>query len=123
MRLLLTAILVIAAALPVAAQTAPARYEAALAREKEVRASQPPARTVRSLIAQYEAIVARYPRSGYSDNALWQAAGLAMFAHERYGSESDRRTALRLLQQLRKNYPGGSLARLVPARLAEISNV
>jgi N-acetylmuramoyl-L-alanine amidase len=121
MRLLLTAVFVAATALPALAQSAPVRYETALAREQQVRASQPPLRTLRSLIAQYEAIVQRYPQSGYSDNALWQAAGVAWLAFERHGQEIDRRTALRLLQQLKAHYPKGTLAGRVPARLAEFS--
>ena len=121
MRLLLTAVFVLVTVLPAPAQTAPARYEAARARETQVRASRPSAAALRSVIAQYEAIVRRHPRSGYSDNALWQAAGVAWFAYERHGQEADRRTAVRLLQQLRKNYPTGTLAKQVPARLAAMS--
>ena len=136
MRLLLTAALVLLAAVPAAAafdsaqaapsgsrraQSAPARYEAALAREKQVRASRPARGVLQSVIAQYEAIVSKYPRSGYSDNALWQAAGVAWFAYERHGQDADRRTAVRLLQQLRKSYPTGTLAKQVPGRLSEIT--
>ncbi len=121
MRLLLTTLIVLATALPAAAQTAPVRYEAALAREKQIRATKPAAATIRRVIAQYEAIAARYPRSGYSDNALWQASGLAYLSLQRHGNETDRRTAVRLLQQLRKSYPGGTLAKQVPPRLKEIN--
>ncbi|MDQ3171876.1 MAG: N-acetylmuramoyl-L-alanine amidase [Acidobacteriota bacterium] len=121
MRLLLTTLIVLATALPAAAQTAPVRYEAALAREKQIRATKPAAAAIRRVVAQYEAIAARYPRSGYSDNALWQASGLAYLSLQRHGSETDRRTAVRLLQQLRKSYPGGTLAKQVPSRLKEIS--
>lgn len=121
MRILLTTILVLAAALPAAAQSAPARYEAALAREKQLRAAKPTATAIRRTIAQYEAIVARYPRSGYSDNALWQASGLAYLSLQRYGRDADRRTAVGLLQRLRKSYPTGTLAKQVPSRIREIS--
>ena len=121
MRLLLTAALVVITAVPAAAQSAPARYEAAIAREKQLRASQPTARALRTLAAQYQAIVERYPRSGYSDNALWQAAGLNWLAFERYGQDADRRAAVRLLQQLRRDYPSGSLAKQVPGRLSEMT--
>ena len=109
-----------ATAEPVAAQSAPKRYEAAVAREKQVRASQPSAGAIRSVIAQYEAIVRRYPRSGYSDNALWQAAGLHFLSLQRHGREANRREAVRLLDQLRRSYPSGTLARQVPARVREI---
>ena len=86
-----------------------------------MRASRPSAAALRRVVAQYEAIAARYPRSGYSDNALWQAAGLAWLAYERHGHEADRRTAVRLLQQLRRSYPTGTLAKQVPGRLASMS--
>ncbi|MEX2273506.1 MAG: N-acetylmuramoyl-L-alanine amidase [Vicinamibacterales bacterium] len=122
MRLLLTAAFVIATVAPAAAQSAQARYEAALARETQARASQPAVGLLRRVVAQYEAIVARYPRSGYSDNALWQAAHVAFFAYERHGQDVDRRTAVRLLQQLRRSYPSGTLARQVPARIAEMAS-
>jgi len=121
MRALATAIFILVTATAAAAQSAPARYEAALRRETQVRASQPSAGILRSVIAQYEAIVRAYPRSGYSDNALWQAAGVAWLAYERFGQETDRRTAIRLLQQLRKSYPTGTLARQVPGRLAQLT--
>jgi len=121
MRAAATAIIVLVTAAGAFAQSAPARYEAALARETQVRASRPSAAALRRVVAQYEAIAARYPRSGYSDNALWQAAGLAWLAYERHGHEADRRTAVRLLQQLRRSYPTGTLAKQVPGRLARMS--
>ena len=40
---------------------------------------------IRSVISAYEGIVRRYPGSGYSDNALWQAGNLALLAYERFG--------------------------------------
>ena len=121
MRIATALILVLITATSAAAQSAPARYEAALAREKQIRASQPSAGALRSVVAQYEAIVQKYPRSGYSDNALWQASGVAWLAYEKFGSERDRRTAIRLLEQLRRSYPTGSLAKQVPARLREMT--
>lgn len=121
MRAVATAIIVLITATSAFAQSAPARYEAAIAREKQLRASQPAARSLRALAAQYQAIVERYPRSGYSDNALWQAAGLNWLAFERYGQDADRRAAVRLLQQLRRDYPSGSLAKQVPGRLSEMT--
>jgi len=114
-------VLLLIAAAPAAAQPAAARYEAALARETQIRASRPTAAALRGVVAQYEALVRTYPRSGYSDNALWQAAGVAWLAYERFGQETDRRTAIRLLQQLRKSYPTGTLARQVPGRLAQLT--
>lgn len=120
MRMLLIIAVMAATAAPVAAQSAPKRYEAAVTREKQIRASQPSAGAIRRVIAQYEAIVRRYPRSGYSDNALWQAAGLHFLSLQRHGREAGRREAVRLLEQLRRSYPSGTLAKQVPARVREI---
>jgi N-acetylmuramoyl-L-alanine amidase len=71
-------------------------------------------------IAAYEAVVKRYPGSGYSDNALWQAANLSLLAHERFGETGDRETAVRLLEQLRTSYPSSSLAKQVEETLASL---
>ena len=53
-----------------------------------------------TVVRAYEQIVRRYPTSGYSDNALWQAANLAILAADRFGENVDRRTAERLLKAL-----------------------
>jgi N-acetylmuramoyl-L-alanine amidase len=66
---------------------------------------------VRRLVHSYEHIVRRYPTSGFSDNALWQAANLSLLAGQRSGQESDRQTAERLLTQLTNGYPS---SRLIP---------
>src|SRR5262245_35021189 len=88
-------------------QTARTRYEDAQARETAVRstldaatadadASKAAIADARSVIAAYQAIVRRYPISGYSDNALFNAAGLAATLHEKFGQARDRDAALRL---------------------------
>jgi hypothetical protein len=71
-------------------------YTQALARDRTVRdARQSPTRQqIRSAIAQYERVVRRYPKSGYSDNALWQASELARLAWmkpSRHSRRLDRR--------------------------------
>jgi hypothetical protein len=66
-------------------------------------------RDVRAAIAQYESVVRRHPVSGYSDNALWQGANLALFAFDRFGQAADRQTAQRLLNQLIASFPASSL--------------
>ena len=43
----------------------------------------------------------RYPRSGYSDNALWQAAVLSADAFWQFGDTRDRAAALRLFARLK----------------------
>jgi N-acetylmuramoyl-L-alanine amidase len=95
-------------------------YTAVLERERALRqsaAQKPPTvDEIRAVIRGYEALVRRYPRSGYSDNALWQAAGLALEAFERYAQDRDRATGLRLLEMLVREYPASSLVREVETR-------
>src|SRR5918993_1627615 len=96
---LLTAAVTLAcltAALPgFAADSARDMYNRALARERTVRDESVHATLaqMRRAVAAYEAVVRRYPASGYADNALWQAANLAALAFERFGDESDRKTS------------------------------
>ncbi len=101
------------------AQSAQTMYTRALDRERTLRdsAQKPALKRLRAAVASYEAIVRRYPASGYTDNALWQAANLALLAHDEYGEAADKRTGIRLLTQLRREYPSSSLV----ARAAEIS--
>ncbi len=66
-------------------------------------------RDVSRVVAGYESLVARFPRSAYSDNALWQAAILAADAYARYRVEVDRQTAVRLLTRMAREYPTSSL--------------
>jgi N-acetylmuramoyl-L-alanine amidase len=114
-------------AVPAFAQpaTSPAAaYEAALTRERAL-ASRPAsqsaaAREVRALIAAYQDVVHRWPQSGYADNALWQAAGLAEALYHRTGQPGDRRAAIRMLELLVKGYPSSSLRRQAQVTLAEL---
>lgn len=121
--LLLTLTLGPAAGVAVAAPGAATLYSRALAREHELRdaARQATLQQIRALVSSYEAIVRRYPRSGYSDNALWQAGNLSILAYERFGKTVDRQSAVRVLTQIKEHYPSSSLvARLDDAmRLAE----
>ena len=94
----------------VAQMTPKAMYERAIEKERTLRdAPTSTLRDVRAGIAQYESLVRRHPTSGYSDNALWQGANLALFAFERFGQALDRETAQRLLNQLVSSYPSSSL--------------
>ena len=93
-------------------------YTRALADERALRAPTREPLTLtafRKGIAAYEAIMRRYPRSGYSDNALWQGAGLALEAYDRFRDKKDLRTGLRLLQALPREYPTSSLVPRVNA--------
>ena len=56
-------------------------------------------------MASYERIVRRYPSSGYSDDALWQAGNLSLLAAERFDEEADSRAADRLFAVLIRSYP------------------
>jgi N-acetylmuramoyl-L-alanine amidase len=123
--LALAACAAIAAAPPVRTM-----YNDAFAREQIVRpalAVDDPTPTVladvRAAIARYEAVVRRYPASGYSDNALWQGAHLALDAFEKFGQPRDRETGLRLLRQLATMFPTSKLARRVPQELARAEGV
>ena len=98
-------------------------YADALAREQAIRVAlaDPDAplklEEVRALVRGYEAIVAQYPASAYSDNALWQAGHLALDAFWRFGEVQDKETCIRLLQRLAASYPTSRLAKQVPEEL------
>jgi N-acetylmuramoyl-L-alanine amidase len=106
------------------ATTPGAAYDAALERERALVArpasQRATVREVRAVVAAYQDVVHRWPQSGYADNALWQAAGLADDLYQRAGQEADRRTAIRLLQLLVKGYPSSSLRFGAQARLAAL---
>ena len=119
----LLAVFVLAGPVPaVGAETARAMYTRALAQERTVRdaTARPTLAQMRRVVSQYENVVRKHPASGYSDNALWQAANMAMLAFERFGDEADRKTASRLFALLAKSYPTSKLASqataAVPAR-------
>ena len=97
-------------------------YLAALARERAVRSTlsstQAPPETlgeVHAVVAAYRAIVRRYPASGYSDNALWQAGRLSLDAFTRFGEVRDNEAGVRLLRRLVAAYPTSKLVKRVPA--------
>jgi N-acetylmuramoyl-L-alanine amidase len=119
-RLVSIAALVVASAGAAAAQPARDLYTNALLRDRAVRdASQSATRQqIRSAVAAYERVVRRHPKSGYCDNALWQASELSRLAWDRFGEEVDRRTAVRLLGLLKSGYPSSPFARQVESTLA-----
>ena len=93
------------------AQSAKTLYTRALDRERTLRDAprKPTLKQMRAVVASYEAVVHRYPTSGYSDNALWQAANLSFLAFDEFGDAADRRAGLRLMAMLREEYPHSSL--------------
>ena len=111
------AILLLACALspPLAASTATSArtlYERAMTRERAVRSADQEQTTLaefRRVIRAYDLIVRRFPGSGYSDNALWQAGNLAWLAFQRFGETQDRDAAVRYLTRLKREYPTSSL--------------
>jgi N-acetylmuramoyl-L-alanine amidase len=111
----------LASAVPLAAGGQPPRtlYERAMERERELQVAEPPPtlEQLRNAVSAYDAIVRRFPTSGYSDNALWQAGHLALLAYERFGQPSDKLMATRLLFRLKNQYPTSSLARQVDGAL------
>ena len=118
MTLRLGAVLLVTSALASAVPLAAARPAAAGAvraragTRAELRAAEPPPtlEQLRSAVSAYEALVRRFPASGYSDNALWQAGHLALLAFERFGQAADKLTASRLCSGSRMQYPASSLA-------------
>jgi N-acetylmuramoyl-L-alanine amidase len=119
-RLVSIGALVAGTAAAAAAQPARDLYTNALLRDRAVRdASQPATRQqIRSAVAAYERVVRRHPKSGYSDNALWQASELSRLAWDRFGEEVDRRTAVRLLTLLKAGYPSSPFASQVATAVA-----
>ena len=109
----------------IAAPPVAAMYMDTMAREKAIRVAlaDPDAplklEEVRAVVRAYEALVAQYPASGYSDNALWQAGHLALDAFWRFGQAQDKDTCVRLLQRLVAAYPTSKLTKQVPAELRQ----
>ncbi len=136
----LTGVVVLAAALalltpwPAHAQTARDRYTNALARDEKARlavanatAGSPLAsdlvKEIRAAIAAYQALVRRYPLSGYSDNALHNAAVLADTLYQRTRQASDREVALKLYRRIGAEYPGSSLVKHAEPAIVRLAQV
>jgi N-acetylmuramoyl-L-alanine amidase len=114
---LLTAACLAGSPVEALAQSAETLYTRALARERKLRdLAKPTLKQLRGAVAAYEAIARRYPGSGYTDNALWQGGTLSLLAYDEFGQAADRVKGLRLLAQLRRDYPSSSLI----GRAAEI---
>ncbi len=104
------------------APTAAVLFERASERETALRAAAAPAPTeARRTIAAYERVVRTFPKSGYCDNALWQAAGVALFAYRQSGADADRANGERLLKWLTSQYPASPFARQADERLQAFS--
>jgi N-acetylmuramoyl-L-alanine amidase len=87
-------------------------FERAMSRERAIRDADQDRATVadmRRVISAYDNVVRRFPASGYSDNALWQAGNLAWLAFQRFGDTHDRDAAIKYLTRLKREYPTSSL--------------
>ncbi len=99
-------------------ESAESIYGRALGRERELRDDGGATLAqLRWVVRKYETVVRRFPKSGYTDNALWQGANLAILAFERFGNPADRQTAVRLLTLLRHEYPSSPFRPRVAGQL------
>lgn len=108
--------------LEAAGQSPAERYQDALARERSLRqpGARPAADEFRDLIAAYESIVLAFPASDYEDRALWQAAGLAVEAYDRYREDLDLEVGIRLLRRLARFHRGSPFAARVTERRGQL---
>lgn len=114
----------LAAAPAYAQSTARDLYSQATERERVVRAAANPGLAdIRAAVQAYERVVRRYPRSGYCDNALWQAGGLALLAYERFHDEGDRRNGDRLLRLIRSEYPASTFVARIDGQMKRFAAV
>jgi N-acetylmuramoyl-L-alanine amidase len=102
-------------------------YADALAKERAVRialadqeAISTTVKAARTVVGDFEAIVRRFPSSGYGDDALWHGGQLSLDTFRKFGEEHEKATAVRLLRTLAAEYPTSKLASRVPAVLAQI---
>jgi N-acetylmuramoyl-L-alanine amidase len=108
-----------------AEETAEALYTAAVEQEQAARSALASddsraavIASVRRAMQAYEAVVRRYPRSGYCDNALWQAGVLALDVFDLFGEGRDHDAGVRYLEWLTREYPHSPLVKEAPAQLA-----
>ena len=103
------------------AQSPAGLYATVYGQETAVRSGPAPTvASLRAVVSAYERVVRKYPSSAYSDNSLWQAAGVAALAYETFGDAKDLEAAERLLKWLKQEYPSSSLVKQVPARIAAL---
>ena len=88
--------------------------ETVLRREIDTRRAGAPATPLleraRTLVGAYDDMARLFPRSAYTDNALWQGAALAADAFWEFGQAADRARALRMFRALAARYPTSPLA-------------
>ena len=103
-------------------ESAEAAFAEVLVRERGLRepGDHPALSDLRAVIAEYEAIVRRFPQSDFDDNALWQGAGLAIKAFDLYRQDHDLGAGQRLLRLLEASHPQSALAPRVDERLRQL---
>ena len=115
---------------PVQAQTAQERYESAIERDEKVRAllatgaGAPPAEVISQasrVMTSFEALVRRFPTSGYADNALWQAASLADAAFQKFSRPEEQERAVSFYRWLVTEYPTSSLVKRANQQLTALA--
>jgi N-acetylmuramoyl-L-alanine amidase len=112
----------------VSAQGVKSDYERLVGREEALRkdldavpgVSAPLLHRIRGMVVDYEELARRYPRSGYSDNALYRGAVLSAEAYWGAGEDSDRRKSLRLFEALRTRFPKSSLNRQIASHASRL---
>ena len=104
-------------------------YVSAIARERAIRATfagtpapETALKDVHAIVTAYQTLVRRFPASGYSDDALWQAGRLELDAYTRFGESRDKDVGVRLLQRLAADYPTSKLAKRVSETLTTFAS-
>jgi N-acetylmuramoyl-L-alanine amidase len=80
-------------------------------------------KAVRTVVADYEAIVRRFPASGYCDDALWRGAQLSLDAFAKFAAAEDKAAGIRLLRALASQYPTSKFAKQAPSIVASIEKL
>ncbi len=104
--------LALGAGTDVAGASARSDYERLVARVEAMRLDGPrptPRPQMRRVVAEAERLARRHGATGYADNALWQAATVALASFRVYGNPADRKHGMQILDALVRRYPSSSL--------------
>ena len=80
-------------------------------------------KAVRTVVADFETIVRRFPTSAYCDDALWRAGQLSLEAFAKFGDAQDKTAGIRLLRAVASQYPTSKFAKQVPAVIASVEKL
>ena len=100
-------------------------YNAALTLERNLRepGEDPSLQDFRTAIAAYEALQRRFPTSTYDHHALWQSAGIAIEAYDRYRQHHDLEEGVRLLRTLEQRHPESPFSPRVSERRQQLEEM